>query len=40
METIDPTIWTGLPDDASVVNEEIFGPCCHITELSNVRVKS
>jgi len=27
---IEPTIWTGLPDDASVVNEEIFGPCCHI----------
>lgn len=25
-----PTIWTGLPDDARVVNEEIFGPCCHI----------
>ncbi|NNM55570.1 2-hydroxymuconic semialdehyde dehydrogenase [Acidocella sp.] len=27
---VQPTIWTGLPDDASVVNEEIFGPCCHI----------
>jgi len=27
---IQPTIWTGLPDDAAVVNEEIFGPCCHI----------
>ncbi len=27
---IQPTIWTGLPDDASVVREEIFGPCCHI----------
>ncbi|WP_454916564.1 2-hydroxymuconic semialdehyde dehydrogenase [Xanthobacter sediminis] len=27
---IAPTIWTGLPDDARVVNEEIFGPCCHI----------
>jgi len=27
---IEPTIWTGLPDDARVVNEEIFGPCCHI----------
>ena len=27
---IEPTIWTGLEDDARVVNEEIFGPCCHI----------
>lgn len=27
---IEPTIWTGLSDDARVVNEEIFGPCCHI----------
>ncbi|MCF8478849.1 MAG: 2-hydroxymuconic semialdehyde dehydrogenase [Rhodospirillum sp.] len=27
---IQPTIWTGLPDHARVVREEIFGPCCHI----------
>ena len=27
---ISPTIWTGLSDDARVVREEIFGPCCHI----------
>lgn len=27
---VQPTIWTGLPDDAAVVREEIFGPCCHI----------
>jgi aminomuconate-semialdehyde/2-hydroxymuconate-6-semialdehyde dehydrogenase len=27
---IEPTIWTGLPDDARVVTEEIFGPCCHV----------
>ena len=27
---IQPTIWTGLSDDSAVVNEEIFGPCCHI----------
>lgn len=27
---VQPTIWTGLPDTASAVNEEIFGPCCHI----------
>tara|TARA_R100000005_G_scaffold83854_1_gene51777 strand:- start:66319 stop:67779 length:1461 start_codon:yes stop_codon:yes gene_type:complete len=27
---VQPTIWTGLPDDSRVVREEIFGPCCHI----------
>ena len=27
---IEPTICTGLSDDARVVHEEIFGPCCHI----------
>ena len=27
---VQPTIWTGLADDASVVREEIFGPCCHL----------
>jgi aminomuconate-semialdehyde/2-hydroxymuconate-6-semialdehyde dehydrogenase len=27
---IEPTIWTDLPETASVVQEEIFGPCCHI----------
>jgi aminomuconate-semialdehyde/2-hydroxymuconate-6-semialdehyde dehydrogenase len=27
---VQPTIWTGLPDSASVVREEIFGPCCHV----------
>jgi len=27
---VEPTIWTGLPDDSPVVTEEIFGPCCHI----------
>ncbi len=27
---IEPTIWTGLPETASVVTDEIFGPCCHI----------
>ncbi|MET0049072.1 MAG: 2-hydroxymuconic semialdehyde dehydrogenase [Sedimenticola sp.] len=27
---VQPTIWTGLPEDATVVKEEIFGPCCHI----------
>lgn len=27
---VQPTIWTGLADDARVVQEEIFGPCCHV----------
>lgn len=27
---IEPTIWTGLADNAATVTEEIFGPCCHI----------
>jgi len=27
---IEPTIWTGLADNARVIREEIFGPCCHI----------
>ena len=32
---IEPTIWTGLPDTARVVQEEIFGPCCHISPFDN-----
>ena len=27
---IQPTVWTGLPESAAVVREEIFGPCCHV----------
>jgi aminomuconate-semialdehyde/2-hydroxymuconate-6-semialdehyde dehydrogenase len=27
---IEPTIWTGLADDATVMRDEIFGPCCHV----------
>lgn len=27
---VEPTIWTGLPDGADVITDEIFGPCCHI----------
>jgi len=27
---IEPTIWTGLPEDSPIVKEEIFGPCCHV----------
>jgi aminomuconate-semialdehyde/2-hydroxymuconate-6-semialdehyde dehydrogenase len=28
---IQPTIYTGLPESARCVKEEIFGPVCHIT---------
>jgi len=39
---IMPTIWTGLPETATVVQEEIFGPCCHVqpfdTEAEAVRM--
>jgi aminomuconate-semialdehyde/2-hydroxymuconate-6-semialdehyde dehydrogenase len=27
---VQPTVWTGLTDDAAVCTEEIFGPCCHV----------
>lgn len=27
---VQPTIWTGLPESARCVKEEIFGPVCHI----------
>lgn len=27
---VQPTIWTGLPDTARCVVEEVFGPVCHI----------
>jgi len=32
---IQPTIWTGLPETARVMKEEIFGPCCHITPFDS-----
>lgn len=28
---IQPTIWTGLPETARCIKEEVFGPVCHIT---------
>ncbi|GAB2182447.1 aldehyde dehydrogenase [Denitratisoma sp. agr-D3] len=28
---VEPTIWTGLPESARVLKEEVFGPCCHIS---------
>ncbi|CAG4888810.1 2-hydroxymuconic semialdehyde dehydrogenase [Paraburkholderia saeva] len=30
-----PTIWTGLPDTARCVKEEIFGPVCHIAPFDS-----
>ncbi|WP_020203797.1 MULTISPECIES: 2-hydroxymuconic semialdehyde dehydrogenase [Cupriavidus] len=27
---VQPTIWTGLPDSARCVTEEVFGPVCHV----------
>jgi aminomuconate-semialdehyde/2-hydroxymuconate-6-semialdehyde dehydrogenase len=32
---IKPTIWTGLPETAAVVQEEIFGPCVHVTPFDH-----
>lgn len=28
---VRPTIWTGLPDSARCLREEVFGPVCHIS---------
>ncbi len=27
---VQPTVWTGLPENARCVTEEIFGPVCHV----------
>ena len=39
---VQPTIWTGLPEGARLLREEVFGPCCHIapfdTEEEAVRL--
>ena len=32
---VQPTIWTGLPEDAVVLTEEIFGPCCHVAPFDS-----
>lgn len=32
---VQPTIWTGLPDTARCVREEIFGPVCHIAPFDS-----
>ncbi|CAM4165796.1 2-hydroxymuconic semialdehyde dehydrogenase [Kerstersia similis] len=30
-----PTIWTGLPDDARCMREEVFGPVCHLAPFDS-----
>ena len=32
---IEPTIWTGLPETARCVKEEVFGPVCHIAPFDD-----
>ncbi|WP_322063338.1 2-hydroxymuconic semialdehyde dehydrogenase [Paraburkholderia sp. J63] len=32
---VSPTIWTGLPDTARCVTEEVFGPVCHIAPFDS-----
>jgi len=32
---VEPTIWTGLPETATVIKEEVFGPCCHVTPFDS-----
>ncbi len=32
---VQPTIYTGLPESARCVKEEIFGPVCHVTPFDN-----
>ncbi|MCC7068512.1 MAG: 2-hydroxymuconic semialdehyde dehydrogenase [Burkholderiales bacterium] len=32
---VQPTIWVGLPDDARCMNEEVFGPVCHLAPVDS-----
>ncbi|MCA8205272.1 2-hydroxymuconic semialdehyde dehydrogenase [Burkholderia sp. AU33545] len=34
---VEPTVITGLPDDARSVREEIFGPICHVAPFDSER---
>nr|HMN57563.1 aldehyde dehydrogenase family protein [Ottowia sp.] len=32
---VQPTVWTGLADNARCLNEEVFGPVCHIAPFDS-----
>ena len=32
---VQPTVWTGLSDSARCLNEEVFGPVCHIAPFDS-----
>jgi aminomuconate-semialdehyde/2-hydroxymuconate-6-semialdehyde dehydrogenase len=32
---MEPTLWTGLADDAACVREEVFGPVCAVTPFDS-----
>lgn len=32
---VQPTVWTGLADDARCMREEIFGPVCHVAPFDS-----
>jgi aminomuconate-semialdehyde/2-hydroxymuconate-6-semialdehyde dehydrogenase len=32
---IEPTVWTGLPETARCVTEEVFGPVCHVAPFDD-----
>jgi aminomuconate-semialdehyde/2-hydroxymuconate-6-semialdehyde dehydrogenase len=32
---VEPTIWTGLDQQSSIVTDEIFGPCTHVTPFDD-----
>jgi aminomuconate-semialdehyde/2-hydroxymuconate-6-semialdehyde dehydrogenase len=32
---VQPTIWTGLSDDARCMREEVFGPVCHVAPFDD-----